>query len=84
MPARKGPTVPEMRPRGLGWEKEGIMEMDSSPARKEEVEMDWVGVRGVWPKKETVGVDEAMLLRLSNFWLQAKVDVKSFNLPVGS
>jgi hypothetical protein len=48
------------------------MEMDSSPARKEEVEMDWVGVRGVWPKKETVGVDEAMLLRLSNFLVASK------------
>lgn len=61
IPARKGPTVPEMRPRALGWEKEGIMEMDSSPARKEEVEMDCVGVRGVCPKKETLGDDEVIV-----------------------
>jgi hypothetical protein len=43
-----------MRPNS-GWWKEGIMEMGSSPAMNEEVEMDREGERGDRPKKETVG-----------------------------
>lgn len=47
------------------------MEMDSSPARKEEVEMDLSGERGELPKKETVGGADAMVSVELSFYLCA-------------
>eukprot|EP00804_Cyclotella_cryptica_P000900 CCRYP_001131-RC/>CCRYP_001131-RC protein AED:0.47 eAED:0.49 QI:0/0/0/1/0/0/2/0/85 len=55
IPARNGPTWPEIRPSGSGWWKEGMMAIGSSPARKEEMAMLRSGESGVFPKKETDG-----------------------------
>ena len=63
MPGWKGPTVPEMRPRGREWEKDGMMEMGVSCARNELMEMDRVGERGWEPKKEMLGdADDVMVV----------------------
>lgn len=59
------------------------MEMDSSPARKEEVEMEREGERGVLPKKETEGgavviVDGLFWMCLLEMEMEMALDVCGF------
>jgi hypothetical protein len=50
-----------------------MMEMGSSPARKEEVEMARVGERGVLPKKET---EEGAVVMAVIIWGDRAVELK--------
>ena len=61
MPARNGPTVPESRSRGWDRWKEGMMVMDSSPAKKVEAASEREMERGVLPKNEMEEEDDVVL-----------------------
>ena len=61
IPARKGPTWPEIRDMVVGRLKEGMIVMDSSPVRKVDVASDLEGERGVCPKKEMEGEADELL-----------------------
>lgn len=55
IPARNGPTCPEIRPIVSGYVNDGIIDMVSSPARKLDAAIARFVLRGVFPKKDIAG-----------------------------